>query len=121
MIGRDWERAILWEGICWRQTLELCDTTEAVCQSGAGTLPVVFEVLEFAGSRRDAGATEAIAPTPNWRDRNPQQVAAPNGTLTGVSQLWRSGREPVRIAKNSSCSALVIGPREPLPTLMRST
>src|SRR5205807_8175354 len=50
-----------------------------------------------------------------------EATGEPTGAPTGVSQLWRSGLAPDRIAKNSSCRRLVTGPRRPMPTVMRST
>ena len=39
---------------------------------------------------------------------------------TGVSQSWVSGKSPRKMPKNRFCSASVIGPRLPLPTVILS-
>lgn len=45
-----------------------------------------------------------------------QRAEAVTWTLTGVSQLWRSGLDPLVTAKNSSWSLRVMGPATPWPT-----
>ena len=72
-------------------------------------------IVRERGQRSFTSIDDLHRRVPELRKDELRKLAA-TGALTGVSQLWRSGFEPLVIAKNSSCSFRVIGPARPLPT-----